>query len=209
MSNYKQIPENTFGETPAAMYLCRKLNENKNSVALRSAGRRISGTASQVRQLIAAYEQYMLEPKVLANCLRLMREEISSEPKPKENVFEDQLRRNIQIGFIKQGIRLAAVARKAEHVMTAPEKKSCDQLFVDLGGLDHTTEYYFRDSESGLQYKAGDLYTTQHPFSDTKHVTNIVNVPVLKEVNTITPELLHLRSNRRCLRLGKAHAKIN
>jgi len=206
MSNYKQIPENTFGETPAAMYLCRRLNEDQNSVALRSAGRRISGTAAQVRQLITAYEANYIGPKTLANSLRLMREEISSEPKPKENTFEDQLRRNVQIGYIKQGIRLASVARKAEHVMSSPQSKGRKFNEIDYGNGLKVQEIYFCDQQSGKTIKAGELYSNS---KTNEKVGLIVHTPVMSEVDDITPELLHLRSNRRCLRLGKAHAKIN
>lgn len=206
MSNYKQIPENTFGETPAAMYLCRRLNEDKNSVALRSAGRRISGTAAQVRQLITAYEANYIDPKTLANLLRLMREEISSEPKPKENIFEDQLRRNVQIGYIKQGIRLASVARKAEHVMNSPLDKGRKFNEIEYDDGLKVQEIYFYDNQTGKLIKAGELYSN---IKTNESIGSMVHIPIAEEVDNNTTELLHLRSNRRCLRLGKSHAKIN
>lgn len=211
MSNYKQIPENTFGETPAAMYLCRRLNEDKNSVALRSAGRRISGTASQVRQLVSAYELGVIEAKTMANSLRLMREEITSETKPELYKFEDQLRRNIQIGYIKQGLRLATLARKVERVMSSPDNKarkvySKDNPELSASSID-VVEYYFKDNQSGKDFRAGELISVKN-VEDMPTIT-VINRPILEDADDITPALLHMRSNRRCLRLGKPHATVN
>ena len=202
MAVYKDIPENTFGPTPAAMYLCRLLNEGKKELLRRSMGRRITGTSAQVRQLITAYEMRLIEPKTLANCLRLMREEISTG-----NfgiTIEEQLCRNVQIGYIKQGIRLATVGRKAERVMSSPASKSlrAQPKHYEDGVMN---EYYFRDSESGFLYKAGDSYHEIDETGRDEYVTTYAHRPKLDEVNHITPELLHERSVRRCIRLKKPH----
>jgi hypothetical protein len=209
MTTYKDIPENTFGSTPAAMYLCRLLNEGKKELLRRSVGRRITGTASQVNQLIRAYEYRNINPKTLANCLRLMREEISVGEFG--ITIEEQLCRNVQIGYIKQGIRLATIGRKAERVMVSPESRSTKIT------SEHTDdgiygEYFFKDSESGALYKAGESYqyiddtgrqADDWNGADWKDVNRLKST----EVNHITPELLHERSLRRCIRLNKPHTK--
>jgi hypothetical protein len=199
MAVYKDIPENTFGPTPAAMYLCRLLNEGKKELERRSMGRRITGTSAQINQLILSYESGCLGPKTLANCLRLMREEISTG-----NfgiTIEEQLCRNVQIGYIKQGIRLATVGRKAERVMSSPVAKS-SKVLSEQGDDGIYDEYFFRDSETGTQYKAGEGYQYIDEFGGSWTEVNRLKS---EEVNHITPELLHERSVRRCIRLKKPH----
>ena len=202
MAAYKDIPENTFGPTPAAMYLCRLLNEGKKELLRRSFGRRITGTSAQVNQLIFAYESNYIGPKTLANCLRLMREEISTGRFG--ITIEEQLCRNVQIGYIKQGIRLATVGRKAERVMTSPLSKSSKVISINDGeGV--SSEYFFRDSESGAMYKAGEDYQVLDDSGRVISEVFFVQPLVSKDVNHITPELLHERSVRRCIRLKKPH----
>ncbi|PJB09487.1 MAG: hypothetical protein CO120_09880, partial [Gammaproteobacteria bacterium CG_4_9_14_3_um_filter_38_9] len=111
------LDEKTFGDTPAAMYLARALNELNSLNTSRSAGKRITATRSQVADLEEAYIFGVLSSKTIANCLRLMRLEITSQENPhtdhcKERLIE-QLIRNVQIGYIKKGLRLYSVARKA------------------------------------------------------------------------------------------------
>lgn len=200
--SYKQIPETTFGETPAAMYLCRLLNKYQNSVVLRTAGRKITGTFSQVKQLVEAYEFATIDPKTLANCLRLMREEIASEF---VGTIESQLIRNVRIGYIKRALRLATVARKAERVMSSPDNKSYEsKAILDEQGV--MVEYYFKDSEAGFKYKAGSIYHTNGNESEDFMK---VHRPTQEKVDYITPELLHERSLHRCIRLKKPHVTAN
>jgi hypothetical protein len=204
--SYKQIPETTFGNTPAAMYLCRKLNEAKNPIILRSYGRRITGTFSQVKQLVEAYECGSIEPKTMANCLRLLREEVSAHRFAV--TIEEQLCRNVQIGHIKRALRLAQVARKAARVMTSPENKSLGSILTPGdGGV--MVDYFFRDSESGLRFKAGSVYTVFDADTQVPEDFTIVHRPAQESVDHITPEVLHARSIRRCIRLKKPHVTAN
>lgn len=197
----------TFGKTPAAMYLVRFLNDIEDSILNRSISRRINSTNITVRDLINAYDCQNISSKTVANCLRLMREEIVNDIDCNIYVgtsvsIVDQLRRNVQIGIIKCGLRLCSISNKAERVMRNPEYRSSEREVIEVdGGFE--THYKFRDSQSGKLYSAGmvadiddgeyvgrEVFITHHEQSD---------------VDYITPELLHERSDRRCLRQGKPH----
>ena len=186
------LDEKTFGDTPAAMYLTRALNELNSLNTSRSAGKRITATRSQVADLEEAYTIGVLPSKTVANCLRLMRLEITSQENPYidhsvERLIE-QLTRNVQIGYIKKGLRLCSVARKAER------KLEVSTLEDGFGELTHTVKLF--DRQSGKYINAGIIDASGHKskitvFSD--------------DVETVTPEVLMTRSNRRCARQGKPH----
>jgi hypothetical protein len=208
--SYAPIPETTFGNTPAAMYLARKLNEMQDVALLRSTGRRITATFHQTKQLVAAYEQGTgnggIDTKTLANCLRLMREEITNEivvDKVQYKIIH-QLRRNVQIGHIKRAIRLATIARKAERVMSSPDAKASDVSGKALGVMVTELSYYFTDSQSNKKYLAGVTISDE---ADESYV--LIHKFKLSDVETITPELLHERSERRCIRLKKPHTILH
>lgn len=97
-STYKQIPETTFGSSPAAKYLVAKLNEAKNPVLLRNVGKQISATCKQVSELTSGYYKDTISPKTLANTLRLMRDEVKNSwnpPYESEEYIVQQLRINV------------------------------------------------------------------------------------------------------------------
>jgi hypothetical protein len=190
----KLLDEKTFGDTPAAMYLARVLNELGSSNLVRSAGKRITATKKQVNDLEISYIYGLMSAKTAANCFRLMRLDVTNEPskhnffdKSKERLLE-QLIRNVQIGYIKRGIRLCSVARKAERKVEVSHERNAYTMIK------------LYDQQSDKYVNAG--------FVDEDGIKTFV--PIMSDdIETITPELLHLRSNRRCIRLGKPHAKIN
>lgn len=199
---------NTFGKTPAAMYLVRFLDAIEDESLNRAISRRITSTNNAVRDLLNAYDCQNLSTKTIANCLRLMRQEIVTDVgchSFTDDTTIDNLRRNVQIGIIKRGLRLCAISRKAERVMQNPDFRSSEREVVEVdGGIE--TLYKFRDSQSGKLYSAGMVFKSDgtEPFFGmdgdvfiTHHEQN--------DVDYITPELLHERSNRRCLRQGKPH----
>lgn len=201
-----KLDEKTFGATPAAMYLVRTLNEIGNPGLSRSTGKRITATTSMVTELVEAYEIGWINAKVLANTMRLMREEIANEwTAANKLVFEtgeeaktlrtlvDKLRRNVQIGYIKKAIRQATVARKCETVMTAPLRKG-----IHFSTVNGKKEIAYFDKQLDKMVHAGWLYHDG--------VTAVTCPIYLEEVDTITPQLLHERSLKRCKRLGKPHA---
>lgn len=193
------ISENTFGGTPAAMYLARRLNEIGSKTLTRSVGKQITATNRVVLELINGYESGFISAKTLANTLRLMRKEVSeSQDMATAETLVDQLRRNVQIGLIKRGIRQSTVARKAERVMSAPFDRSSD-YYVERGEP-RVTAFSFIDSTSGNRYEAGMLI--EHEEEPPMVVKNTF---YMEDVNDVTPELLMERSNRRCARLGKPH----
>lgn len=185
------MKENTFGNTPAAMYLVRKLNELNDPIVSKSVSRRIVTTKTHVANLVAAYQSGFLSPKTMANSLRLMREEVtSSELNAPEFVYK--LAVNVQIGAIKQALRLATVARKAQTRMNNPNLTSVTPIEeIGLTGFTH----WWYDHQSNKYMRAGRTI-------DDVQMTKIFK---LDEVSDITPELLHERSNARCKRLGKPH----
>jgi hypothetical protein len=190
------VSQNTFGNTPAAKYLTRELSRVENSLLSKSIGRRITSTNTAVRDLISAYESGSLSAKTFANCLRLMREEVSSEV---SITLIDQLRKNVQIGLIKRGIRLCSVARKSERVLENVDNKSTKVPFVST--VSSGTTYTFTDSMSGRTFVAGIKYDG---WDDTVYPSRVW----LSEVDDINPEILMERSNRRCARQGKPHMEM-
>lgn len=213
-----EFSETTFGRTPAAMYLARELKALGSESMTRNVGKQITATARAVNDLIGAYSEGALSPKTVANCLRLMRQEVSAEAVYFPSYLEvtasqinsseaqlskerliGQLRRNVQIGLIKRGLRLCTVARKAEHVMASPEKRSSSMIPKTHLWHDSLTFQFF-DSSTQAFYDAGTLslagdgevYVEQKLFS-------------LDEINDITPDVLNERSERRCIRQKKAH----
>lgn len=201
------LSENTFGDTPAALYLVRALNELNNPAVGRSVGKRITSNSKCVNELVQAYSEGTMSAKSVANCLRLIRLEVSSGmpeyafPCPQRLI--DQLTRNVQIGLIKRAMRMCTIARKAERVMENPTQRGQVINFtagsVFGKGID-SVQYSFTDSTSKEQYTAGSLFT--YPGYPMVAVTKRFD---LNEIKDVTPELLMERSNRRCKRLGKAH----
>lgn len=189
------IDERTFGSTPAAMYLARTLSEIGKPSLNRAIGSRISQTARNVKQLVSGYDARVLDPRVVAKLLCLMRDEVSSKAHPDEDDLSTRspealvfkLCRNVQIGHIKAGLRMCSVARKAERVMDKVRH---------IKNVDGAT-FHFRDSETGKLFLAGEKYYGHF----------LTNRPGIDEVSDITPELLNARSDARCKRLGKPHMK--
>lgn len=193
------IDQNTFGKTPAAKYLARELSRPGNDILVKSVTRRIVSTNTAVNDLVSAYESDELSAKTLANCLRLMREEVAKENSV--NII-DQLRQNVQIGLIKRGIRQSTIARKAERVMVSPDTRSCfsEPQFISGSENPYAVHYEFKDSTSGHVYAAG-AKTLPEGKSYTYSLYS-------DDVIDVTPEILMERSNRRCARQGKPHMSV-
>jgi hypothetical protein len=198
------MDKNTFGRTPAAEYLVRVLNELNDQTLNRSVGKRITATNAAVAELVYAYEVGSISAKTLANTMRLMREEVTNEsitdityimtmPSNSQLSLVDKLRRNVQIGYIKKAIRQATVARKCETVMTAPHRKG-----IHFSNVGDKQEIAYFDTQLDKHIHAGWI------FDGNITVTNPIYA---EECESVTPELLHERSLKRCTRLGKAHTK--
>lgn len=188
---YKNIDEKTFGSTPAAMYLVRKLNEAQDPVLLRNAGKRITTTMKQLEELNNSFLDESLSPKTFSNVLRLMRLEISDEP---DISFIDKLRKNVQIGAIKKYIRVSTVQRKLERVVANPRLASYSRYTNNIVDL------YLYDKTSKINVYAGAKRTDCH--ADLVAPPSLLNMAVIDSINS---KLLHERSDRRCTRLKKPH----
>lgn len=210
------LSEFTYGCTPAAMYLVRTLNEISNASLTRSCGKKITATNRAVVDLMSAYEEGSCSAKTVANCMRLMRAEITAsigEPGHSKESLVDQLCKNVQIGYIKRGMRLCQVARKGERVMENPSARSSKTEVVtsgdgEFGEPDMTeTFYYFVDHTNGAEYLAGSSQT----YAGDPWIADTATASIRmrqEDIQDMTPEILMDRSNRRCLRLGKAHTKV-
>lgn len=193
----------TFGDTPAAIYLVRTLNEYNSPALTRSVGKRITASSKCVNELVDAYSLNAMTAKSVANCLRLMRSEVSMPCPllaPSADRLVDQLTRNVQIGLIKRAMRLCTVARKAERVMENPEARASKKTFsLSTAGVAQVL-YEFKDATSGNQYVAGRsvMFGTSKP-------AIIPKTFAFDDIKDVSSELLMERSNRRCKRLGKPH----
>lgn len=186
------IDEKTFGTTPAAKYLIRELSRPGNETRTKSVTRKLVSTNTSINDLLSAYHAGALKSKTFANCLRLMREDISRNIQVD---IIDQLCQNVQIGFIKRCIRLTTVNRKAERVMISPQNRASKMRSNVYGD-----EYFFVDSTSNKEYHAGTFY---HPIYESSKPE--VVVARYSQIEDVTPDVLMERSNRRCARLGKPH----
>lgn len=191
----KKLAPNTFGNSPAAQQLVDALNFRGSDIMTKNVSRGISATAKQVADLINSYTIGSLSAKTLANCCRLMRDEITLSGKfPYATSIDwkiDRLRMNVQIGHIKRGIRLATVARKAEHVMTDPRKRSCAYHTHDTK-YHQETIFSFRDNTTGKVYTAGSY--CEYSGDDGEFLLETISE---KEVNAGMVEKLVEKSKNR------------
>lgn len=99
------IDERTFGASPAAMYLARQL-EGKPQSLRRKCAAKIVNTQTQVKEILSAVGQSnkSLSLKTAAHMLSLLRTEVTNDTGDKNFPFEENLRRNVQIGAIKHGL---------------------------------------------------------------------------------------------------------
>jgi len=192
------MKETTFGGTPAAKYLAQYLSEYQNAALVRSVGKRITATATQVRELVTAYQCEYLSAKTVANSLRLMREDISFGDSCGEELV-DQLTRNVQIGHIKRGMRICQFARKFERVMVDPENRAREVRRTDQSGYE-VSEYLITDRQSGKELVAGRSFYSVDEDVETARVTSIAESDSIPEV---TAAILQDRSDRRLKRLNK------
>jgi hypothetical protein len=199
LPNKKTLDEFTFGATPAARYLVRELNSRGQESLNRSIGKRITTTAAMVQDLLKSYYEGTLSAKTVANTLRLMREEIVRENNDtiSDDTLLDHLRSNVQIGYIKQGIRLCTVARKAERVMQSPLKRASNTRKVG-----NSVQFKFKDSNTNSEYVAGAMFNVNGEYHFAPKIFST------DEIADVTPEILEARSQKRCKRLNKPHTRV-
>jgi hypothetical protein len=181
----------------------RVLNTTNNPLLLRKVGASITSTNTSVREIISAYTEEILTPKTAANCLRLMRLDVSNSRSVNEldgtqstESLVWQLTRNIRIGIIKRGIRVCTLARKAERVMETTHQR-VSGITKDIHEHVNRNVYTFKDNNSGVVHRAGSISR----YADQKRVKR-VEIFDLESAQDTTPELLMERSNRRIERRG-------
>ncbi len=175
---------NTFGKTPAAEHLVRKLNEIQDLYTRKKMTKSISVaikyTNNNLRDIKSSVERYLMTVKVAANLLRLLREEANTIVVV-ENSHINNLTRNIIVGNIKRVIREMSTLRKIENATSCLEKANikCKQVHID----EKRTEYFYNDHNVACLFW-DNFETYCHP----------------KIKDDITPELLHSRSEARMKR---------
>jgi hypothetical protein len=200
------LAENTFGETPGAMYLVRTLNEINNATLNRSVGRSITSCTTAVNDLVQAVEGYALKPKTAANTLRLMREEVTNDYSLiNKYPLVLQLSKNVRIGAIKRAMLLCTVSRKAEHVMNSYWSKGIPTCVNPFMSGDVTVDYKFKDSITGKLFDAGFVRVSLADSTGPTIEEVVTNGPSFAEVNEGSIERLQQKSWARCKRQGKAH----
>lgn len=190
------MDKNTFGSTPAAIYLAETLTKIGNERLSRSVSRTVNGSQTAVKQIVKAFEAGTLVADTVGNILRLMRLEVVNEPMEKE--FSDlrlvqQLSKNVRIGSIKKAIRMAQRASIANRVMGRPVDDHERDDFMRYGhGI--TVERCFWDEDKLIL--AGII---------RKSLGGYVKIPNTGMISydTTTPELLMERSIARRKRLNK------
>jgi len=189
---------NTFGKSPAANYLARRLNELDNKKLSRACTVRVTASNANVSAIINSVSDGSMSAKVAANLLRLLREEatyishLADELDTRETEFVGNLLRNTIIGHIKSAMRKTSIMRKIENGNVDIHKvnrKAHLEEPVDRGVKFFSILGY----AAGAVYSDGEYYR-QHPaFEDIEDPT--------------TAELLHLRSRARCVRQNKEWTK--
>lgn len=186
-----------YGNSPAAMYLARTIIEIGNPSYTRSVGKKITGTSESVNQLIDAVHNNVMSAKNAATFFRLMREEVTNSEyvgnfnnhQLGDIVLAEHLRRNVQIGYIKEGIRICTLTSKAERVMKNPKKRGNKEVLFSQNC------YTFVDRQSGKKCYAG--------FEDD---TQEYSVAHFQKDDFKTFELME-KSRQRCIRQGKEWTK--
>jgi hypothetical protein len=179
------LNDNTFGKTPAAMYLVRVLNETNSNALIRTCSKQIHKFNRNVHEIVAAVDAGVMSANTAGNLLRILRLE-ATNLSVSENKLTSQLLSNTIIGEIKRAIRKVTVVRKIEHVLESPYSRANMLLDPNNGDLVFAAMGYVvaRENEAGL-------------------IESIPSSGFIED--KVTAELLHERSWRRCSRQSKKH----
>jgi hypothetical protein len=175
---------NTFGKTPAAEHLVRKLNEitdpGLQRAVTRSVAIAIKGANLNINEIRHSVHTYSMSPKVAANLLRLLREEALTFSGGGTHI--NDLTTNVIIGNIKRAIREVTVLRKIENVTSSADKvrNKCKEAYISYEHGGNVVGYSYDGYEVGTI-----LNGVFEPFG----------FPVVDD--PVTSELLHKRSASR------------
>jgi hypothetical protein len=201
--NKMNLDLNTFGKTPAAHYLVRRLNELQNKSLARACTVRVNAFNTSCAGIEYSVGFGAMSSKVGANLLRLLREEataIELVGTPAQEVnFVANLLRNVIIGHIKSVMRKITVVRKIENgtkdINTLMKKASVERTTAD------STIYSILGYDCAVVVGPKELDGEQNLF------TLYANVPTIGSVeDPTTPEVLYERSLNRCKRQQKEWA---
>lgn len=180
------IDIDTFGKTPSARYLVRTLQELNDESFIRFCSKFTTHFNTTVNQICVSVDHGTMTPKSAVNLLIMMRKE-ASYPNIDHRLIQ-QLLSCVVIGHIKRAIRKISQLRKLEIACASPNNK-LHRIF---------------DKETGEVILEAMGFVVAKINRDTGETRTFI--PVLDDIaEHITPELLHQRSDARCLRQGKPH----
>ena len=191
MMGFVMLQLNSFGKSPAAEHLVRRLNALTagKSEASRSASKSIRLFNENIKCILEAVDHEAMTAKVAANLLRLLRSEAQTicVQAPDEREHITNLTRNVVIGNIKQAIRKITVIRQVQNNSSTFAKAKRSGRVSDCLGRKCSVEV--------MGHPAGylthqDVWVQWTPFTWTIQ-------------DEVTAEILHERSDRRQARKEK------
>jgi len=187
------LDKNTFGKTPAAMYLVEVLNQRNSKVLNRKVGAKLHAHRALLKQLEDANEAGILSVHNLAAVIHTLRSTVDAnhlECLPADAIV-GELVHNIIIGELKSLARRAQHGRHLEREQARLMRSNQDREDVRT---EWDMESYIREEVHTGTYKLGTTIT--HQF-----VPNPVKVKYIGE--TVTAESLQEKSRQKLARLSK------
>lgn len=185
---------NTFGSTPAAIYLVKTLNSIDDPSLNKNISRSIIKVSTQVSELVSAYTIGKLSSTTVANSLRLMRLDIPSKinflDEKSERTLAIKLACNVMISYIKRAGRMCEVAARNRRVMANPDERG---IFFEGSMLKDAVVGYV-NKDTGRMTIAGSV---------NKDGTTSVAPVDLYSCQIVNEHILMQRSKKRLARLNK------
>jgi hypothetical protein len=184
------IDAKTFGKTPAAEQLVRKLNELQHKPTTRSISIAIKSFNDNVNAILDAVDLDAMSAKVASNLLRLLRLEaqtidvrVYSETGCNSEYFT-HLVRNVIIGNIKRAIRSITVIRKIQNSNVTLEKVKSKATSSVNSANEYQVSYQILGYRAGYCVGSKNMWIPDYPRSS-------------EVAEVVTSEILHKRSQAR------------
>jgi hypothetical protein len=178
------LDKNTFGDTPASLYLVEVLNERNNSKLVRKVSSKIHGVRTLIGQLETSNAAGFLSAHHIGEIIHLMRnsDQLTIAVDEKDTIVKE-LTTNICVGELKSLQRRVTKARHLEH-----------RQAILVGQCRDGKPIYEKTGGDTLGYLVGVMETSMF-------VPYPIKVAHISE--DITSETLKARSRRKLLRQGK------
>ena len=127
------LEKNTFGKTPAALYLTDMLNQRNNDALNKKVSRFLSGKRCLLSELINANNLNVLSAKNLSGLLLKVRGDVAFDS---NDELINNLVNNIVIGEIKDALRKSQVIRKIEAHQNRYQNRPVNGLIKNKDGYE-------------------------------------------------------------------------